>query len=155
LSYKKSAAVAKDFFISYTGVDRERAKWIAWQLKEAGYSVILQAWDFRPGDNFILRIDEACKEAERTIAVLSPDYLRSTFTRPEWAAALYNDPLGMVGKLLPIHVRECRKELGGLLGPIVYIDLVGVNEDEARQRLLYGVKRGRQMPKTPPQFPKP
>lgn len=144
-----------DFFISYTGVDRERTEWIAWQLEEAGYSIVLQAWDFRPGDNFILRMHEASKEAERTIAVLSPDYLKSTFTQPEWAAALRDDPLGVVGKLLPIHARECRKELGGLLGPIVYIDLVGVDEDEARQRLLNGIKRGRVRPKTPPPFPKP
>ncbi len=147
--------MAKDFFISYTGVDRKQAEWIAWQLKEAGYSIVLQAWDFRPGANFILKMHEASKEAERTIAVLSPDYLRSTFAQPEWAAALYNDPLGVVGKLLPIHARECRKELGGLLGPIVYIDLVGVDEHEARQRLLYGVKRSRQVPKTPPPFPEP
>ena len=146
--------MAKDFFISYTGLDRERAEWIAWQLKEAGYSVVLQAWDFRPGDNFILKMHEASKEAERTIAVLSPDYLKSTFTQPEWAAALHDDPLGIVGKLLPIHARECRKELGGLLGPIVYIDLVGMDKDEARLRLLDGVKRGRQVPKTPPPFPK-
>ena len=147
--------MAKDFFISYTGVDRERAEWIAWQLQQAGYSVILQAWDFRPGDNFILKMHDASKEAERTIAVLSPDYLQSTFTKPEWAAALHDDPLGVVGKLLPIHARECRKELVGLLGPIVYIDLVGVDEDEARQRLLNGVRRDRVIPKTPPPFPKP
>jgi hypothetical protein len=147
--------VAKDFFISYTGVDTERAEWIAWQLKEAGYSVVLQVWDFRPGDNFILKMHEASKRAKRTIAVLSPDYLKSTFTQPEWATALHDDPLGVVGKLLPIHARECRKELSGLLGPIVYIDLVGVDEDEARKRLLNGVKRGRQLPKIPPPFPKP
>lgn len=147
--------MAKDFFISYTGVDRERAEWIAWQLEAAKYSVVLQAWDFRPADNFILKMHEASQEAERTIAVLSPDYLKSTFAQPEWAAAFHDDPSGMLGKLLPIHVQECRKELRGLLGPIVYIDLVGVNEDEARRRLLNGVKRGRQVPETPPPFPHP
>ena len=147
--------MAKDFFISYTGVDQKHAEWIAWQLENAGYSVVLQAWDFRPGDNFILKMHTASKDATRTIAVLSPDYLKSTFSQPEWAAALYHDPLGVVGKLLPIHARECRKELSGLLGPIAYIDLVGVDEDEARQRLLNGVKRDRQVPRTPPPFPKP
>ncbi len=32
----------KDFFISYNGADQRWAEWIAWQLEEASYSVILQ-----------------------------------------------------------------------------------------------------------------
>jgi hypothetical protein len=42
-----------DFFISYTGVDRAWAAWIAWQLQDAGYTSVLQAWDFRPSTNFL------------------------------------------------------------------------------------------------------
>jgi TIR domain len=37
-----------DFFVSYTAADQEWAEWIAWQLEEAGYRTVLQAWDFRP-----------------------------------------------------------------------------------------------------------
>lgn len=43
-----------DFFISYTGKDRTWAEWIAWHLEEAGYSTVLQAWDFHAGGNFVL-----------------------------------------------------------------------------------------------------
>jgi tetratricopeptide (TPR) repeat protein len=68
----------KDFFISYTAKDRKWAEWIAWQLEEAGYSVVVQAWDFRPGGNFALDMQKAT-DAERTIAVLSPDYLQKPF----------------------------------------------------------------------------
>jgi hypothetical protein len=28
----------KDFFVSYTRVDREWAEWVAWELQEAGYT---------------------------------------------------------------------------------------------------------------------
>ena len=42
----------KDFFISYTSTDRPWAEWIAWQLEHEGFSVVIQAWDFRPGGNF-------------------------------------------------------------------------------------------------------
>src|SRR5688572_13823157 len=28
-----------DFFVSYTGVDTAWAEWVAWQLKQAGYTV--------------------------------------------------------------------------------------------------------------------
>jgi TIR domain len=37
---------ARDFFISYTGVNRPWAEWIAVQLEAAGYTTVLQAWDF-------------------------------------------------------------------------------------------------------------
>jgi len=124
-------------------------------LQEAGYSVVLQAWDFRPGQNFILNMHEASKGSKRTIAVLSPDYLKATFTQPEWAAALRQDSLGKRGTLLPIHVKECKKQLKGLLGPIAYIDLVGLDEATARQKLREGVQDQSAMPATPPPFPGP
>lgn len=60
----------KDFFISYTGNDRTWAEWIAWVLEEVGYSVIIQAWDFRVGGNFVLARQRATVEATRTISAL-------------------------------------------------------------------------------------
>jgi hypothetical protein len=144
----------KDFFISYTSTDRTWAEWIAWQLEEAGYSTVLQAWDFRPGSNFVLEMDKATQEAERTVAVLSPEYLNSTYTKAEWAAAFRRDPTGEQGMLLPVHVRECKHQLTGLLGSIVYIDLVGLDDMAiACDTLLAGVQRSRAKPTIPPGFP--
>jgi tetratricopeptide (TPR) repeat protein len=141
----------KDFFISYNSADRQWAEWIAWQLEEAGYTTVLQAWDFRPGSNFVLEMQRAAAEAERTIAVLSPDYLSARFTHPEWTAAFAQDPMGDKGTLLPVRVREC--DLKGLLPQIIYVDLVGLDEDEARGALLAGVRRERAKPTAPPGFP--
>jgi TIR domain-containing protein len=66
----------RTFSLSYNKADRDWAEWIAWQLEEAGYTTIIQSWDFSPGRNFVLEMDKAAKEAKRTIAVLSPDYLK-------------------------------------------------------------------------------
>ena len=112
---------------------------------------MLQAWDFRPGGNFVLEMDKAAKLASRTIAVLSPDYLTSQFTQPEWAAAFAQDPTGAKGILVPVRVREFKPE--GLLGPIIYIDLVGLDEETARESLIAGVKKRRAKPSSPPRFP--
>ncbi len=75
------------FFISYNKADRTWAEWIAWHLEEAGYTTIIQAWDFRPGMNFVQKMQEAVQQAERTIAVLSTNYLEALYTYPEWEAA--------------------------------------------------------------------
>ena len=51
--------MGKNFFISYTATDRAWAEWVAWQLEVAGYSTRIQAWDFRPGFNFVREMQEA------------------------------------------------------------------------------------------------
>jgi len=141
----------KDFFISYNKADKAWAEWIAWELEAKGYTTILQAWDFLSGSNFVLEMDGACTIADRTIAVLSPDYLGALYTKPEWAAAFAQDPTGSKRILIPIRVREC--ELTGLLKQISHLDLVGFDEVEARKRLLATVKGERLKPKAPVDFP--
>jgi ABC-type oligopeptide transport system ATPase subunit len=141
----------KDFFVSYTATDRNWAEWISWELEHAGYRVILQAWDFRPSMNFVSAMDRAARESKRTLAVLSQDYLRSEFCTPEWAAALAEDPKGERGRLVPVRIQPC--DLSGLLGQVIYIDLVGLDEASARAELLQGVNVGRVRPSSQPRFP--
>jgi hypothetical protein len=127
----------RDFFISYTGVNRPWAEWIAVQLEAAGYSTLLQAWDFRPGSDFIHEMQQATSTGGRTIAVLSPAYFGSKFSEAEWQAAFVKDPIGELGLLVPVRVQPCAPP--GLLASRVYIDLVDTDEATAKQRLLDGV----------------
>ena len=53
----------RDFFISYTAVNRSWAEWIAVQLEAAGYTTLLQAWDFRPGSDFVHEMQQATTSA--------------------------------------------------------------------------------------------
>jgi hypothetical protein len=141
----------KDFFVSYNKADRSWAEWIAWHLEESNYTTVIQEWDFRPGCNFVLEMQKASVECDRTIAILSPEYLGAQFTQPEWAAAFAVDPQGWERKLVPVKVRPCRAE--GILAQITYIDLVGVEEPQARERLLTGVNPDRAKPSSRPVFP--
>ena len=141
----------KDFFISFNKADRAWASWIAWQLEAEGYTTIFQPWDFRPGSNFVLRMQEAATQANRTIAVLTSDYLASGFTQPEWAAAFAKDPTGRAGMLVPVRVKEC--DLEGILPTIIYVDLVGLDAEAAHQTLSEGVRVGRAKPEIEPRFP--
>jgi tetratricopeptide (TPR) repeat protein len=140
----------KDFFISYTQADRAWAEWIAWQLEENRYRTVLQAWDFRPGDNFVARMRDALEEAGRTIAVVSPAYLASPYCSDEWTGAFLHDADGRQ-RLLPVRVEAC--ELPKLLATLVYVDLAGLNQATARAQLLEGVREGRQRPDEEPGFP--
>jgi hypothetical protein len=80
-----------DFFVSYAQSDREWAEWIAWQLEEVPYRVLIQAWDMVLGTNWVQRMDQGVSGAERTIVILSDHYLSSVYGKAEWLAAWKND----------------------------------------------------------------
>lgn len=139
-----------DFFISFSNRDKEWADWIAWTLDKEGYSVLYQPWDFAPGTNFVLRMNRAASSL-KTIAVLSEHYLSSVFTQPEWAAAFAQDPTGVSRKLIPVRVSECDLS-GTLLAQIVFIDLIGLFDQElARKKLIESLKNKK--PSERPPFP--
>jgi hypothetical protein len=140
----------QDFFISYTGVNRPWAEWIAVQLEAAGYTTVLQAWDFRPGSDFLHQMQQATTSAGRTIAVLSPAYFGSAFGEAEWRAAFVKDSTGALGLLVPVRVQPC--EPPGLLASRVYVDLVDTDEATAKRLLLDGVAESGARPTSAP-FP--
>lgn len=145
----------RDFFVSYTQTDRPWAEWISWTLEEAGYRVLLQAWDFTAGTNWAAGMDEGVTRAARTIAVLSPAYTRSVYGAAEWRAAWAADPTGAARKLLVIRVADCTRP--GLLAQVVSLDLFNLPEEQARAELLeaarLAVTGARAKPATAPPFP--
>ncbi|TNJ40296.1 tetratricopeptide repeat protein [Chlorobaculum thiosulfatiphilum] len=145
----------KDFFISYTSADRQWAEWIAWHLEDAGYSTVIQAWDFRAGGNFILEMHHAVIDTGRTIAVLSERYQQALYTQPEWAAALVHDPTGKKRLVVPVRIEDVKPE--GLFAPLIYIDLAGLAEEPAKEKLLADIRATMSdepvRPKTAPNFP--
>jgi tetratricopeptide (TPR) repeat protein len=140
----------RGFFVSYTGADQAWAEWIADQLEAAGHTTMLQAWDFRPGENFILRMNQALEQADRVVAVLSPAYFGSAYATDEWTAALVRDPTGR-DRLLPVRIEPCK--LPPLIANRVYVDLVGQDERAAAARLLAGIEQRRAKPPGPMPFP--
>jgi tetratricopeptide (TPR) repeat protein len=137
-------------FVSYTGADAAWAEWIAWQLEQAGHKAIVQIWDFRPGENFVVQMRRALDSAERTLAVVSAAYLESVYGSDEWTAAFVHDR-SQAMDLLVVRVESV--PLPRLLRPWIYIDLVGLEVEAAAGALLAGLERGRRKPHQPPIFP--
>ena len=142
----------KDFFVSFNKADRSWAAWIAWTLEEAGYQVVYQDWDFLPGQDFILNMQEAASNSRKTVMVLSDSYLQADFTQPEWTAAFVQDPRGDKRKLIAFRVAACSPP--GMLAARIYADLVGLPPDEAKAAVLRAVSDElRAKPAVAPPFP--
>src|SRR6266849_808022 len=146
---EQEQATCKDFFISYAGADRLWAEWIAWQLEDAGYSVVFQK-SFPPEQKFVQEMKTALEGTNHTLAVFSPDYVDALSMSAEWAEALSTDPSSKQRVLIPVQVRETRNRLKSILPLISYLDLVGLDEQEARKVLLEGIGWVSSKPPTSP-----
>jgi hypothetical protein len=140
-----------DFFVSYTSADRAWAEWIAWQLEAEGYQIVVQAWDFTPGNDWTHEMQHATSTAGRVVAVLSAAYLRSAHGEAEWRAFYAQDPSGDRGLLLPVRVDKV--DPPGLLKTRIYVDLVDQDATSARRALLAAARGARGKPTQEPEFP--
>jgi anti-sigma regulatory factor (Ser/Thr protein kinase) len=140
-----------DFMVSYTGVDRNWAEWIAWQLEADGYHAFIQSWDIRPGANFVTAMHDAVQRAKRIVIVLSPHYLASDFANAEWKGFFARDSSGSQAVMLPVRVGLV--EPPGLLRTINYVDVVGLDGMAARSALLAAARGIRGKPVNEPEFP--
>jgi TIR domain len=82
-----------DSFVSHTGADRAWAEWVAWQLTDAGYTVVLDVWDWTAGQNFITAMSDSLGRCDRVVALFSAAYFdRSRYTTEEWSVAALHVP---------------------------------------------------------------
>lgn len=83
--------------------------------------------------------------------VLSRAYLDSAFAAAEWQSAWSADPAGNQGRLLAVRVEDCERP--GLLRQMVSVDIFGIPEETARERLSAALHHKRGKPLAEPQFP--
>ncbi|WP_324783272.1 toll/interleukin-1 receptor domain-containing protein [Streptomyces sp. H51] len=151
-----TAAASADrvhFFVSYAATDRRWASWITWQLENAGFRVLVQERDVAApggdgpvgtgtgtgtGDAGRPDVRSGVERSERTVPVLSADYLSGPYPGLVWRAVHTGDPQRGSGALLPVLVERCRPPWPlPDTADTAYVDLTGgLTEDEARTRLL-------------------
>jgi tetratricopeptide (TPR) repeat protein len=143
-----------DFFVSHAGADRAWAEWVAWQLIDAGYSAELDVWDWAAGRNFVTAMSDALDRCDRVVALFSAAYFdRSRYTAEEWSAAALHVPGMEQGRLVPVRVEDVPSaRVPAVLRPLVYCDVFGVGEEQARRVLLEAVE-GPRRPGQKPVFP--
>jgi TIR domain len=117
-----------EFFISYAGFDQAWAEWIARWLEAARHTTSLQAWDFEPGSDFVYQMEQALRDVEPLLIVLSPAYRASRVGKARRPPMFANDSAGNRGLLLTVRVAECNPP--ELLITRLGVDLVGLADAE-------------------------
>ena len=142
----------RDFFISYTNADEAWAVWIANVLKSNGYTVYVQAFDIKPGDNFLEKMNEFLKNSRNFIAVWSEAYPKSRFCMAELQSAFYAWNKKTMDCLLPVRIDN--HSLEPLYAGLVYVDLPdmgAVSETKLINAVRETIPPHVVTPETPPQ----
>ncbi|MER5517253.1 toll/interleukin-1 receptor domain-containing protein [Streptomyces sp. NPDC002763] len=143
------AVINESVFVSYAGPDRSWAEWAAWHLHDAGHRVELDVWDWRVGDDFVQRMNEALDKATVVVALFSRSYFGDArWTREEWAAVV-----GRRERLVPLVIEPLvPTDVPALLAPLIRRDLYYLEEQAAVTALLEAVA-GPSAPRARPVFP--
>ncbi|MGW9448091.1 FxSxx-COOH system tetratricopeptide repeat protein, partial [Streptomyces sp. NPDC055632] len=137
------------FFISYAGSDRLWAEWVGWHLEKAGHQVILDVWDWRTGDDFVDRMDQALEAADAVVALFSRSYFeKGRWTQEEWTAAVARR-----GRVIPLALEPVTTDdVPPLLAAKLRKDLHGMDEATALTALREAINGGTR-PADNPAFP--
>ncbi|MGV9246720.1 FxSxx-COOH system tetratricopeptide repeat protein [Streptomyces sp. NPDC003710] len=143
------AAAAESVFVSYAGPDQAWAEWVAWHLRDAGHRVELDVWDWRTGDNFIERMNDALERATAVVALFSNNYFdRARWTREEWTSVVARRE-----RLIPLTIEPlAAADVPDILSAVIRKDLHGLDERAAVAALLNAVD-GPDGPLVEPGFP--
>ncbi len=135
-----------DLFISYQKADTEFATKLATAIegKGEGLKVFFAPWDIPAGSNVVKELDAGLSKAKYFGLVMSPEYLRADWTTGEASAAIYTDPGGRLGRVIPLMQTHC--QLPPLLRFRRYVDFEGLGFDLGVDYLV-SVLKGRPLPR--------
>ena len=105
----------KHIFVSYAREDKDFARQLTLRLRESGRIPWQDLSNLKPGVNWQSAIDDALRNAEALVVVMSPQATKSQYVTYEWAFALG-------AGVLVIPVVKKRTDLHPRLSSIQYID---------------------------------
>jgi len=139
-----------DIFVSYTSDDRDWAFWIGQELLKLGHTPRIDAWEISAGGDIAAWMDERHDKADHILCVISEAYLGKPYASWERRAAQWAAQTERRNFALPVRIEDCK--LSSLLAPIKRCDLFGIDENEARGRLIEFLKPAAK-PTGPVSFP--
>jgi hypothetical protein len=104
----------RDIFLSHRSTDKPWTRELARRIESVYVDGRqLTAWldeaEVRPGKSVVAEINRGLERSRYIALIMTPDYFDSPsgWTDAEWQAALYTDPAGRQGRLIPLLVKDC------------------------------------------------
>jgi hypothetical protein len=110
-----------DVFISYSHKD---AKWVTDvllpRLEKTGLKVCIDNRDFVAGETAIVNMQDSIKNSRRILLVLTPNWVRSRWTKLEAEIASITTPENTKNRIIPLMWKKC--EIPEYLARLTWVD---------------------------------
>ncbi len=140
----------KDYYVSYSHDDEEAAMWVSYQISMSGFSTILNTWDYLLGEDFLAKMRQAAPYCKKIVILVSGRALRNILSSDKIKRQFLLGASGLENKSIIVRLDLC--EIEAYFKGFPYIDLVGLSENEARERLLSGLEPRPEKALFPPPF---
>jgi len=139
-----------DLFLCHSGTDKSWVEELATRIEEEPGNgkklrVFFDPWDVTPGQNVVNRLEKAVSKSRFVGVVLSPEMVVAEWPTMEWTIAVYEDPSGRRGKVMPFLLRNC--DVPPSLRIRNWLDFRTPEKYERSYRKLVALLRGEPLPR--------
>ena len=133
-------------FISYSHKDADWVRgWLLPHLEDADLQVCIDFRDFEIGVPILINMERAVEHSQKTLLVLTPNWVESEWTNFEALMLQTQDPIGRARRMLPLMLEDCT--LPSRLAIFTWADFRRrENWETELSRLLRQIKEEREMP---------
>lgn len=95
-------------FISYSSKDRKWVKeWLLPRLEKAGVETYIDYRDFKVGVPSVVNIEEGLSNCDKTLLILTPNWVASEWTAFEGILLQTDDLIGKRETIMPLMLEKC------------------------------------------------
>lgn len=123
-----------DVFLSHSSKDKPTVIGIAEKLKADGLRVWLDAWEIRPGDHILAKIEEGLEQSRVLVLCMSAQAAGSDWAQLESQTFRFRDPLNKERRFIPLLLDDT--PMRGGLAPFAYVDWRPTAQKEGYSALL-------------------
>jgi hypothetical protein len=114
-----------DIFLCHNSNDKLWVEKLAESIENEDHNnnklrVFYDDWDIIPGENLVLKIEYAMKKSRFVAVILSEHSINAEWPNMEWTMAVYNDPSGKRGFVIPIWLGGCEIPPSLLIRYVLY-----------------------------------
>ena len=138
-----------DVFVSYSNYDKDWVEnWLLPKFKKADVRFFVGSQDFELGAPRVTEIERAIRASRRTLLIITPEYLNSTWTQYESLIVQTRDLAASQRKILPIILKSCALPVG--IDSLVSLDFTRPDEQiHAYNRLIQELTQSHKIHDTP------
>lgn len=101
-----------DLFLCHNGADKDWVRQLGEKIESEEHEgkhlkVFFDEWNIEPGKNVVNELEKGLSESRFVGVVLSKKMLEAEWPTMEWTIAVYSDPSGRKGKIIPIWLGDC------------------------------------------------